>query len=523
MPHSAKTHKEMRASVCVLCFRKPKTLRPLSKTALDLIEKYVFHDVKADKWSWLPSHICGGCYAELNKTKVDPTHNVKHVEFLSLDPPARTTRSFVKCVCSVCTTGRMHGSEYNQHKNIFPGPVGRPSSNSKEMPQRITVCSACLSTMAPRVPHQCSRGSKVENLQNLVRESSCRTKEKVITSQLKEVFEEKEISTAGGTVMLSTGGTPIQASLGTVKSNDPRKFSPGGLNRLQAKLGVSDNKMNIIGNYLRVKCGRGSVVKLQEDLVNRNKLFNEDFEVKIIKQKVYEEKESDDSNENKIKSKKVAVEVEKTVVKVKDTVEFAAKIMAARGLLPEESVVQIGINDGQGAIKIMLTIKEKEEVKNTAKKLRYSEGFGGKNFKNSGVKKLLVLLVCHTVERHDNLTTLLREINLEGLEFAFSMDLKMVLILCGKQAASCKHPCPYCTSSNPWKEGLRLSHRVHAGTQSKNICVRVNVHIKIYTYTFILCTSCTHVFTQNSTKIELIVHYYVMTVSLKFHKDPSIC
>ena len=157
---------------------------------------------------------------------------MKHVEFLSLDPPARTTRSFVKCVCSVCTTGRMHGSEYNQHKNIFPGPVGRPSSNSKEMPHRITVCSACLSTMAPRVPHQCSRGSKVENLQNLVRESSCRTKEKVITSQLKEVFEEKEISTAGGTVMLSTGGTPIQATFGNVKSRDPRKFSPRGLNRL---------------------------------------------------------------------------------------------------------------------------------------------------------------------------------------------------------------------------------------------------------------------------------------------------
>ena len=210
--------------------------------------------------------------------------------------------------------------------------------------------------------------------------------------------------------------------------------------------------MNIIGNYLRVKCGCGSVVKLQEDLVNRNKLFNEDFEVKTIKQKVYEEKESDDSNENKIESKKVAVEVEKTVVKVKDTVEFAAKIMAARGLLPEESVVQIGIDDGQGGIKVMLTIKEKEEAKNNAKKLRYSEGFGGKNFKNSGVKKLLVLLVCHTVERHDNLTTLLSEINLEGLEFAFSMDLKMVLILCGKQAASCKHPCPYCTSSSPWKE-----------------------------------------------------------------------
>ena len=126
----------------------------------------------------------------------------------------------------------MHGRDYNQHKNIFPGPVGRPSSNFKEMPQRITVCSACLSTMAPRVPHQCSRGSKVENLQNLVRESFCRSKEKVISSQLKEVFEEKEIPIAGGTVMLATGGTPIQATFGNVKSRDPRKFSPRGLNRL---------------------------------------------------------------------------------------------------------------------------------------------------------------------------------------------------------------------------------------------------------------------------------------------------
>ena len=33
----------------------------------------------------------------------------------------------------------------------------------------------------------------------------------------------------------------------------------------------------------------------------------------------------------------------------------------------------------------------------------------------------------------------------------------------------------------------------------------------------------THVFTQNFTKIVLIVHFYVMTLSLKFHKDPSFC
>ena len=32
-----------------------------------------------------------------------------------------------------------------------------------------------------------------------------------------------------------------------------------------------------------------------------------------------------------------------------------------------------------------------------------------------------------------------------------------------------------------------------------------------------------HVFAQNFTKIVLIVHNYVMTLNLKFHKDPGFC
>ena len=35
--------------------------------------------------------------------------------------------------------------------------------------------------------------------------------------------------------------------------------------------------------------------------------------------------------------------------------------------------------------------------------------------------------------------------------------------------------------------------------------------------------TCAHFLTQNLTKIVLIVHYYVMTLSLKFHKDPGFC
>ena len=98
-------------------------------------------------------------------------------------------------------------------------------------------------------------------MENLVRSSSNRTKEKVISSQFKEVFEDRNISTAGGTAKLATSGTPLQTTLGSVDPKQPaKKFSSGGL-----------KIMKDVENFLRVKCGRGSVVKLKEDMVDRNK------------------------------------------------------------------------------------------------------------------------------------------------------------------------------------------------------------------------------------------------------------
>ena len=47
-------------------------------------------------------------------------------------------------------------------------------------------------------------------------------------------------------------------------------------------------------------------------------------------------------------------------------------------------------------------------------------------------------------------------------------------------------------------------------------CAYQNVRKHIY-------ASCAHVITWNFTKLVLVVHYYAMTLSLKFHKDLSFC
>ena len=49
------------------------------------------------------------------------------------------------------------------------------------------------------------------------------------------------------------------------------------------------------------------------------------------------------------------------------------------------------------------------------------------------------------------------------------------------------------------------------------MCMRVNVHLKMCAYTFMPRA---HMFLHENL---LTVHYYVMTLSLKFYKDPSFC
>ena len=89
-------------------------------------------------------------------------------------------------------------------------------------------------------------------METLVRQSSKRTKERVVSSGLKDVAEEQGTSTRGGTVTLTTGGTPFSATLGTAgKQQSAPRFSNEVLDRLQLKTGMSDNTAKVVDNFLQ--------------------------------------------------------------------------------------------------------------------------------------------------------------------------------------------------------------------------------------------------------------------------------
>ena len=187
-------------------------------------------------WSWLPTKIYGGCCSELERVKMNPKHSLKMIDYLSLDVPltqhsmdtrarllAQDTSTAPQCFCSVCSVGRLNGGDYNHHKVTVSDPPGRPSLNEK--PISLQVCSFCNSQWGSGIKHQCNRTAKRSNLEELIRNSSNKSRERVLSSQLKEIFEVKGVSTKGGTVSHSTVGTPILASLGKIRQK-PDKSSP---------------------------------------------------------------------------------------------------------------------------------------------------------------------------------------------------------------------------------------------------------------------------------------------------------
>ena len=201
--------------------------------------------------------------------------------------------------------------------------------------------------------------------------------------------------------------------------------------------------MLILANFLRVYAGKVSVeAHTQEFLTERNNIFRTFFDHKMVTMSEYFTPEG----AAKGVRQKRETEVE----------GFAMEIMLGRELDPSDTIPQLGLDDGQGYLKFLLTLKSRSEANNLPadqkqKKRRslYKEGFSPKDYKLSGVKKILVLAMSPTIETHENVEAILLLLNISVLDFAFSADIKMQLILVGKMSASCSHACPYCNGSKP--------------------------------------------------------------------------
>ena len=107
-------------------------------------------------------------------------------------------------------------------------------------------------------------------------------------------------------------------------------------------------------------------------------------------------------NERDTKKKVQLIEVqkEKPAVFAKDVEDLTAKIMLYRHLNTKETEVQACIDVGQGLLKVMMSVKEKQIEESDKERQKYEDGYDPKEFKLSSVKKVFILAVTKTVENH---------------------------------------------------------------------------------------------------------------------------
>ena len=113
-----------------------------------------------------------------------------------------------------------------------------------------------------------------------------------------------------------------------------------------------------------------------------------------------------------------------------------------RIIFPEDTFIKVGADDGQGIFKICVQLLSKEPESESGGRSRYGEGVAPKTHREGSVHKLLMLLAVPKVqELYFNLKVLFGELGLDGLEFLITSDIKIVLVLLGKDSESCIHAC----------------------------------------------------------------------------------
>lgn len=112
----------------------------------------------------------------------------------------------------------------------------------------------------------------------------------------------------------------------------------------------------------------------------------------------------------------------------------------------EDTVVKVGLDDGQGVLKVCLQVltKDKEPTEIENERSKYSQvwifartklliyyeilfkGVASKENKEGGVKKLFIIAACPDVQEiYGNISVILQELQLEAVDFTITGDIKI--------------------------------------------------------------------------------------------------
>ena len=135
----------------------------------------------------------------------DPESSKRHLpstpRYEDLRAPGPDTRSSSnsKCGCQICLIARMTMAEHNSHAKKQSNPVGAPKICAISPPARcLPLCSKCYSIVSKGVSHICKKSTKQENLADIVKSTSAKSKSKVTSDVLRSICSQSGVTLRGG-------------------------------------------------------------------------------------------------------------------------------------------------------------------------------------------------------------------------------------------------------------------------------------------------------------------------------------
>ena len=111
----------------------------------------------------------------------------------------------------------------------------------------------------------------------------------------------------------------------------------------------------------------------------------------------------------------------------------------------------MGIDDGQGVLKVMMALTDKST---DTEQVKRSKCVCANQFKLTSVNRLIILaIIPDCQENHDNIAVCLQKLKLSGVNILLSADIKVLLSVTGRSGGSGKYHCYLCDGTSPWVEG----------------------------------------------------------------------
>lgn len=244
----------------------------------------------------------------------------------------------------------------------------------------VPRCYTCNQIIGRGIPHKCSQVNIFENVYNLVSSHGSKLAEQVAT----KVLLDKVSASGDDNLVLSNrkGGRGLHVFVGNTSENNSLQFSHENALKLRNQLNCSDNHLSKIMRANRTVFGRKSV---QPNLKAALGEANHRLESYFDSQKVTVENFTIDP-----KSKvKTTFYEEKSLIFCSDVDSFISEIMKLRNIFPNTSLIRLGMDGGQGFVKISLNILDKEQSPIEPKRYKYSAGVSPRTQKDSSVKKII--------------------------------------------------------------------------------------------------------------------------------------